>query len=511
MGNGDAPDWPVGNSELAQRVRSFAWTDGPLGAIGDWPQSLRTTVDLLLPNGFPMIALWGPDLVQIYNDGYSAIMGNKHPRGLGQPTSECWPEVWHINKPVYERVLAGESIMFADALYPISRSGRLEDAWFTLAYSPLRGEQGAIVGVLVTVVETTERMLALKHQETAEALLSEARERSRQPLEGVSQSTWEMDAAGAVQEGSPSWRTYTGQDTGTEVGNGWLAAIHGDDRARVAAHRDGAIRDRGVVDMDFRLWHAASDDWRWANLRAAPQIDAEGTLLRWIGTSIDIHARKIAEMALAERNEALRDREERLHLLVAELQHRVRNILTVVRSVFSRSAEASDDLESLVDHYDGRLAALARTQVTVTQGEQGTADLENIVRDELLSVAVVDGPRVVIDGPDVLLPSKIAELLGLAVHELATNAVKYGAFKIPDGRLDVTWRLADDRTLDFRWRERGVPTVAVGSLREGFGRELLEKVLPYQLGATTVFDLRGGGLSCEITLRLPDHVEWVGA
>jgi PAS domain S-box-containing protein len=130
-------------------------------------------VDLLLASEFPMVALWGPELVQIYNDGYRGIMAGKHPEGLGQPTRECWPEVWHINEPIYERVGAGETLTFEDKLFPITRHGYLEDAWFKLSYSPLRDEGGGIAGVLVTVFETTERHRAEAAREEAERRMKE--------------------------------------------------------------------------------------------------------------------------------------------------------------------------------------------------------------------------------------------------------------------------------------------------------------------------------------------------
>ena len=113
--------WPSGPTETARLIREHDWAATPLGPMETWPQSLKTTVDLLLASGFPMVALWGPDLVQVYNDGYARIMGPRHPAGLGQPTRACWPEVWDINEPIYERARAGETLTFEDALYPIIR------------------------------------------------------------------------------------------------------------------------------------------------------------------------------------------------------------------------------------------------------------------------------------------------------------------------------------------------------------------------------------------------------
>lgn len=152
--------WPAGSGEMATMVREHNWSQNPLGAVDTWPQGLRTAVELVLACRFPMVVLWGEQLIQIYNEGYCNIMGGKHPAGLGQPTEECWPEVWHINRPIYKKVLQGETLTFEDGLYPIHRDHHLEDAYFTLCYSPLREEAGTIQGVLVTVFETTERVQA---------------------------------------------------------------------------------------------------------------------------------------------------------------------------------------------------------------------------------------------------------------------------------------------------------------------------------------------------------------
>jgi PAS domain S-box-containing protein len=169
--------WPVGTSITSQLIRELDWSSMALGPCGKWPQTLRSTVDLVLNCHFPMIVLWGPDLIQIYNDGYLALMGTKHPAGLGQRTQECWPEVWHINQPLYARVQKGETLTFEDQLYPITRHGFLEDAFFTLCYSPLRDQTQSIAGVVVTVFETTGRIAATKEQGRTEEARKEAEEK----------------------------------------------------------------------------------------------------------------------------------------------------------------------------------------------------------------------------------------------------------------------------------------------------------------------------------------------
>ncbi|MGV3719414.1 MAG: PAS domain-containing protein [Actinomycetota bacterium] len=113
---------------------------------------------LVIASPFPMALLWGPELIQIYNDGYREVLGTRHPGSLGQPTRECWPEAWDFNASIYERVLRGESFSFADQRFAIERSGRLEDACFTVAYSPASDESGDVGGVLVALFETTGRV-----------------------------------------------------------------------------------------------------------------------------------------------------------------------------------------------------------------------------------------------------------------------------------------------------------------------------------------------------------------
>ncbi|HWV12803.1 MAG TPA: sensor histidine kinase, partial [Sphingobium sp.] len=214
----------------------------------------------------------------------------------------------------------------------------------------------------------------------------------------------------------------------------------------------------------------------------------------------------ITEQRRSERE--LRDSEDRLRVLVAELQHRVRNMLTVVRSMFASTADSSEDIDHLVDHFIGRLDALARTQVIVTSSADQRVDLENLIRDELLSVGVHDGPVVEIDGPDVSLNSKIGETLGLAFHELTTNAVKYGALKVPNGRLNISWHVEADEggtsKLHLCWAERGVPAISINPSRQGFGRELIEEAVAYRLGAETSLEFRSGGVRWSISLPLRD-------
>jgi PAS domain S-box-containing protein len=166
----------AGPGEMRARCRAFDWSATPLGPVTRWPQSLRTMAPVTLASAFAKILLWGPELIQIYNDAYIPFLGTKHPWGLGRPTRECWPEVWDFNVPIYERVWAGETVYLEDQLYRLARHGPdqpLDDVYITLSYSPVPDETGAVAGVLVTLIETTTRVQAQRLEAERARLLGE--------------------------------------------------------------------------------------------------------------------------------------------------------------------------------------------------------------------------------------------------------------------------------------------------------------------------------------------------
>jgi two-component sensor histidine kinase len=212
-----------------------------------------------------------------------------------------------------------------------------------------------------------------------------------------------------------------------------------------------------------------------------------------------------AQAALRDRTRA-RDAEDRQKLLMGGLQHRVKNILAVVRSIAARTQETSPDLESFAAHFDGRLGALSRTQSVLARNVAGRIDLEELVRDELLSHAAHDEDQIDVEGPPVRLRDRAADIFALALHELATNAVKYGALSSPKGRVTVRWRILNTSAgarLTLDWRESGVAVLDSQPRRRGFGRELLEQGLPYELGAATSLEFAPGGIRCTIEIPVP--------
>lgn len=192
--------------------------------------------------------------------------------------------------------------------------------------------------------------------------------------------------------------------------------------------------------------------------------------------------------------------------LATEVQHRVRNTLAVIRSIARRTADHSDTVDHYRMHFDGRLAAFARTQGYLTRNPGLGVDLGALIADELLTHQLGDGQRAAFEGPSVRLAPRVADQIGLAIHELTTNAVKFGALGARNGRLAVSWSVsgpAGATMLRIDWRETVAARDIVQPDHEGFGIELLQRSLPYELGAEVSLDFHADGLHCTMAIPLP--------
>ncbi|HEX4454166.1 MAG TPA: ATP-binding protein [Kofleriaceae bacterium] len=166
----------AGETETAQLMANHDWASTSLGSPDRWPQSLRTIVPIMLASRFAMRVMWGrDDMVLLYNDNYRPVLGpTKHPSALGRPMQLSYGELWHVVGPLFQRVLDGESIALEDSLLPLDRHGFIEEAYFTLSYSPLAADDGSIAGVLGVVHETTDQVLAARRLRTLRELSGSA-------------------------------------------------------------------------------------------------------------------------------------------------------------------------------------------------------------------------------------------------------------------------------------------------------------------------------------------------
>jgi len=186
-----------------------------------------------------------------------------------------------------------------------------------------------------------------------------------------------------------------------------------------------------------------------------------------------------------------------------DFQRQVRGLLAIVRSMVRRMAESTGSVEEFAAHLEGRLGALARIQGFLLRAPDAPVDLEELIRGEFLAQSIGD-EHFEIRGPRVLLSAKEAATVGLALHELATNSIKFGALANPEGRLQIQWARCGQspESVKLEWREQAGSIISATTHR-GFGFELIEQTLPYQLGGTSALVLAPSGLQCSITFALP--------
>lgn len=301
--------------------------------------------------------------------------------------------------------------------------------------------------------------------------------------------TWRAGPTGTRLWASPEWEALTGQDQYAGAGWGWLEAIAAGDRATVreawsatgtrslqvigrVIGRDGSAR---------RFLHQAS----WSN--------AGGTGGEWIGVSLDL------ETAVEAR--------DRRRALVGELQHRSRNTLATIRSLVRQGSESATDVEDFVAHLDGRLGAVSRAQAVITRNPLAAVDLRGLIVDEMAALATREGDRLTIAGPTLAIPIALVQPIALTIHELATNAVKFGALEGRAGEVLVSWQVTgngDARVLELGWHERLPPGApAPVQSHRGFGTALLENGLPYEIDARIRSCFAPDGVQYRFVIPLP--------
>jgi hypothetical protein len=172
-------DWLAGGSEMGAVIRSMDWSKTAIGDAETWSSALRMMVRLLLANRFPLLLCWGPHYCQLYNDAYRPVLGDKHPASMGQPASECFPEIWDVIGPLIDKPFSGGSATWMDDLQlEYIRYDRLEEAHFTVAYSPVPDESmpSGIGGVLATMYEITEQVVGERRRSALRDLGSRSAE-----------------------------------------------------------------------------------------------------------------------------------------------------------------------------------------------------------------------------------------------------------------------------------------------------------------------------------------------
>jgi PAS domain S-box-containing protein len=264
----------------------------------------------------------------------------------------------------------------------------------------------------------------------------------------------------------------------------WRATMHPEDAEGIVQSMMAAVKARAPVSVKGRSL-SAKGGYRILQTDARPRFSANGEFLGLIGVNVDV----------TEREEAEAERE----LLIAELNHRVKNTLSVVQSIAHQTFREPETVEAR-KAFEGRLVALSLAHNLLTRLNWEHASLAEIAR-LVLNVTEDGSARIRASGPTVLLPPKDALAVTMALHELSTNAMKYGALSNETGRVDVEWSRSEGPRLRLTWRESGGPPVAPPR-RRGFGSSLLERSLASDLDGEVRLDFEASGLVCRIDAPL---------
>ena len=287
------------------------------------------------------------------------------------------------------------------------------------------------------------------------------------------------------------WYEFTGVETGSTDGEGWNSVFHPDDQARAWAAWGKSVESGEPYEIDYRLRHH-SGEYRWTIGRGLPVRDGDGKIIRWIGTITEIHETKL----VAQQNE----------ILSRELSHRIKNIFAVIAGLVSLSSRQQPGHETFANNLKQRISALGRAHEFVRphSDESRPSDLpeslHGIIRQILEPYPALSDSRITVSGDDFKVDDRGATPIALVIHELATNAAKYGALSSSDGRVEIRTTSAGDE-LQIEWLESGGPKLVDEPVRSGFGTKLMELSVVNQLGGTFGREWRPEGLAATIVVQ----------
>ena len=487
-------DFLRGGGEMGALTRGYDWTKTPLGPPDGWPQSLKTAVRLLLTSQHPMFIWWGPELIQFYNDAYRQTMGpERHPSALGQYGYDCWTEIWDIIGPQIEFVMAGKGATWhVDQLVPVTRHGRREDVWWTYGFSPIDIED-QVGGVLVVCNDVTTQHLLTAQLRQANLQLGDESARLRQLFH---QSPGFM----CILRGPQHAFEFTNASYSQLIG-------HRDVIGKTIREALPELADQRFFELLDQVY-ASGEPFVGRRLPVLLQTQTTGQTERRF---VDFVYQPILDKAgkasgIFVEGSDVTDHvhtEESQQLLIRELHHRVKNTLATVQGILGATARSSLNITDFHEAFAGRLISLGKTHTVLTESQRQEASVYELLRLELEPYDDAPGRRIKLDGPDVRLPVTLAVLVGLAFHELVTNAAKYGALSDLAGVLEVNWTVEGETKpmLHIEWVEHNGPPVAPPT-REGFGSRLLSKVLPMQADVSVKMNFAPTGLHASISLPI---------
>jgi PAS domain S-box-containing protein len=429
-------------------------------------------------NGTPfMLTRCSRDLRYLFvSEAYAAMIGRRPKEVVGRPIAEIMGEQgFEAIRPHVEAVLQGDRVQYEEDVNFAGIGTRA----LNVVYTPERDEQGRVKSWIASILDVTERKRTEEALRAKEAELETIVKRTpfiliRNSLD--SRYRFVSDAYAQMVGRRPE--EIVGKTIREIVGEEGFKTVEPYIKKVLAGERVEYEREVNYAGIGPRFLHGVY----------MPEKDEAGNVIGWIASINDITERKRAE--------SQRD------LLLAELSHRVKNTLATVISIAHLSFSKAPSPEQAERAFDERIHALAQTHARLADANWSGVSLGTIVHDE---TAPYHGANVRMEGPDIVLGPKLAVSLGMALHELATNAAKYGALTSKNGMVAVSWELdRSDGQVRLHWTESGGPSVTVPD-HTGFGRLLLERALASDLNGEVKLEFARDGLHCLISFPLDSH------
>ena len=538
------PDFLTDGGEMGAAIRQFDWNATSLGPPQAWPQTLKTCLRIMLASRQPMWVWWGPELINFYNDAYLPIIGGKHPGALGRPAREVWAEIWHQIRGRISAAMQGEASYSEAELLLMQRNGYTEETYYTFSFSPVPEEDGSIGGIVCANTDDTDRMIGARRlallreiasrtwdaETVADVYALSAQALATDPRDMPFAMIYRFDKDGAHatlsgQTGIAPGHPAAPETMSLEAGAPWPVR----EVARSGAAHVGVKLDKRFASLPKGPWNDPPHDALVLPLAAGADAPPRGALIlaanpyRRRGDDgfenfAGLVARQIAAAVVnIESFEVERERaksadhlaveiehrrriERHQNLLLDELNHRVKNTLATVQAMAIQTLKGADGIPR--EAFLARLFALSGQHDLLTLDNWEGASFEGVVRRALRPWRDENHTRFQVEGPAVHVDPKRALALGMAFHELAANAAKYGALSNDSGSVDVGWSLEPDGgLLKLRWEEKGGPLVEAPRHR-GFGLRLIEQGLAREISGTVSLDFRPTGLVCTWDMKL---------
>jgi PAS domain S-box-containing protein len=372
--------------------------------------------------------------------------------------------------------------------------------WNRLVIAPVFGDDGAVRFFVATQLDVTierhhvprlvgDREFLSEEIKAREVSLAEQDARLQQALKAAGLGVWTLDLPAMELHASTGCKRNFGRPVEDDFTyRQLLAAIHPEDRDRMQAEVLATLESGQPYNIDYRIL-TPNGEQRWVAIQAEIQYRADGSPLALSGFSTDISERKFAE--------------EHRAVLAGEMSHRVKNTLATVSAVVAQTLRDAPDMVSAISAVQGRIASMATAHDLLLRDEGEGASIGDIVQRVLSPFADANGTRFEIEGPAIKVSPQVTLALSMALYELVTNAIKYGALSVPEGRVTVKWLLETqaERHFRFTWTERGGPPVRPPE-RRGFGSRMIERVLQSYVNGRSEIKFLPEGIRFELSASL---------